>query len=613
MTERNQKRRLDPPVDESSDHVIGPPHAKVTIVEYGSYACPNCRAANEVISGIRDKFGDQMRYVFRHRPVPGNTLARRAAELVEHARDSESFWKAHMKLMTRSVQLMEEDLAEVAADLGLTATDAEDTKKADQLARENVDAGLASASHSGVNITPTFFINGRQYKGPWDQYSLNEAMLETLGYRVRVAAFDFIKWGPSAGALLLLALVTAVIVSNSAHNSIFEAFWKQDFGLTFGETSFSLSIQHWINDGLLTIFFLVVGLEIKREFTVGHLARLRSAILPIAAALGGMLVPALLYIAIVPDGIWSHGWGIPMATDTAFAVALIALMGRRVPLELRVFLTAAAIVDDIGAILVIAVFYSTDLQLGYLVGAAMTCAGLAVLNRGRIYKLTPYLLLGLVLWACFNASGVHATLAGIILAIFIPTRPPPNMHVLMAQANTIIAASSQYSGEFLRHGPSLPVLQALDTIYDRLESPAARLLRHAGARSSYLVLPLFALANGGVVLSTGIIDGREPLVLAILTGFVVGKPVGMVAASVLAVRAGIADKPEAYSWTQLVGAAALAGIGFTMSLFVAAQAFPSSNDLDAAKIAIFIASTVSAIIGVSLLWGAWFNSPTRQQ
>ena len=467
-----------------------------------------------------------------------------------------------------------------------------------------MDADVASARASGVMLTPTFFINGRRYDGPWDESSLADAMLGTLGHRVRSAALDFASWGPSAGVLLLLATVLAVALTNSALGPGFDAFWHQDFGLTLGDAGFRMSLQHWVNDGLLTIFFLVVGLEIKREFTVGHLASRRSAALPIAGAIGGMVVPAALYMAVLPQGPWAHGWGVPMATDTAFAVALIVMMGARVPIELRIFLTAAAIVDDIGAIIVVAVFYSGDLRLGYLAAAVAITGALALLNRSHVYSVSPYMGLGVALWVCVHAGGLHATLAGVVLALFIPTRPPPNLRALMIQANTIVAAEARRGDEVLRHGPSVPALRALDAIHDRLESPADRLLRHAGARSSYVVLPLFALANAGVAISTEVLGGHEPLMLAIMAGLVIGKPFGMLSASALAVRLGLALKPDEYSWRQLAGAGALAGIGFTMSLFIAGQAFPAAADFAAAKIAVFAASVLSSIIGVALLWGA---------
>jgi Na+:H+ antiporter, NhaA family len=593
---------LDSPVDESRDHVLGPAGARVTLVEYGSYACPYCRAANESIAAVRDRFGERMRYVFRQRPLTNSDLARRAAELAERA-DAGQFWKAHIALMTRSEALTEDDLVAVAADLRLDGQDAQAAEKA-RRAKERVEADEASARASGAMVTPTFFINSRRYDGPWDESSLSDAMLGTLGHRVRSAALDFVSWGPSAGVLLLITTLLALAFTNSPLGPAFEAFWQQDFGFTFGDSGFRMSLRHWINDGLLTIFFLVVGLEVKREFTVGRLANRRSAALPIAAAIGGMVVPAVLYLSIIPRGPWSMGWGVPMATDTAFAIALIAMMGSRVPIELRVFLTAAAIVDDIGAILVVAAFYSGALQFGYLaIGAAIVVA-LAFLNQSRVYRVLPYMALGVVLWACVHAGGLHATLAGVLLALFIPTRPPANLNALMTQADVILASETHHGGEVLRHGPSLPVLRALDDIHDRLESPADRLLRHAGARSSYLVLPVFALANAGVAITTEAWSGHHVMLLAIMAGLVIGKPLGLISASALAVWMRLGVKPDVYSWRQLSGAGALAGIGFTMSLFIAGQAFPTPADFAAAKIAVFSASVLSALIGVALLWGA---------
>ena len=611
MTQPVANNRLDRPVDEARDHVLGTPHAEITLVEYGSYACPYCRAANEQIAAVRDRFGERLCYVFRHRPLTGSDIARRAAELAEQAPDAQSFWEAHVKLMSRSPELSEDDLVAVARDLGLEPEAAEDG--AATQAKERVEADERSARASGVRMTPTFFVNGRRYDGPWDESSLSDAMLGRLGHRVRSAALNFASWGPSTGILLFIATLLAMILTNSPLGPAFHAFWQQEFGFSLGEAGFRMSLLHWINDGLLTIFFLVVGLEIKRELTTGHLANRRSAALPIAGAIGGMIVPALLYLFVIPDGAWSHGWGVPMATDTAFAVALIVMMGRRVPVELRIFLTAAAIVDDIGAIAVVAFFYSGDLHPVYFAGAALATAGLAILNRSHVYRVAPYVIVGILLWACVHASGLHATLAGVILALAIPTRPPANLRALTLQADTIIAAEALQGGEVLRHGPSLPALRALDAIHERIESPADRLLRHAADRSSYIVLPLFALANASVAITAGVWGGHRPLMLAIVLGLSLGKPVGMVAASALAVRLGVAVKPDAYSWRQLLGAGAMAGIGFTMSLFIAGQAFPDPADFAAAKIAVFVASILSAVVSVALLWNAVPSSETSTE
>jgi NhaA family Na+:H+ antiporter len=600
MSHAAATNRLDYPVDEARDHILGPIHAPITLVEYGSYDCPHCRAANERIAEVRDQFGDRLRYVFRHRPVPDSDIARRAAELIERNEDPQRFWEAHIKLMTRSQRLSEDDLVAVAADLGFDL----DSEAGIGRARERVEADLAGARASGVAFTPTFFINGRRYDGPWDESSFADAMLGSMGHRVRAAALDFASWAPSTGVLLLLTTILAVALTNSALGPAFTALWTRPFAFALGEGAFRMTLQHWINDGLLTVFFLVVGLEIKRELTVGHLASRRQAALPVAAAIGGMLVPALIYLAVIRDGPWAHGWGVPMGTDTAFAVALIVMMGARVPIELRIFLTAAAIVDDIGSIIVVALFYSGELHLAALLAAVGATAVLALFNHWGLYRALPYMIVGIALWACVHEGGLHATLAGVVLALFIPTRPPPNLHTLMIQAYAIINNESRHGGEVLRSGPSPDALRALDAIHDRIESPADRLLRHVEPWSSYFVLPLFAVANAGVVLSSDVLMGRGPLVLAIMGGLMLGKPVGLVAASLLAVRLGVAVKPAEYSWRQLIGAGALAGIGFTMSLFIAGQAFSDGGDFAAAKIAVFAASALSSTIGVAILWRA---------
>jgi NhaA family Na+:H+ antiporter len=306
---------------------------------------------------------------------------------------------------------------------------------------------------------------------------------------------------------------------------------------------------------------------------------------------------------VIPPGPLAAGWGMTIATDTAFAIALIVLLGDRVPVELRVFLTAAVIVDDLVAIAVLALFYSGEIELGYLAASVVVTGLLGALNRWGVYRALPYAVLGIVLWVCLHDAGLHATLAGVILAMVTPTRPPANLPALVAQAEMVMRAETgSAGGAVMRHGPSEPALRALDTIHDRIESPASKLLRSIEPWSSYAVLPVFALANAGVVWSLDIVEGHGGLMLAIILGLVLGKPIGIVFAAWLAVRLGIAVKPAEYTWRQLLGAGALAGIGFTMSLFIAGQAFPAEADFAAAKIAIFLASLIAGTLGVLILW-----------
>jgi NhaA family Na+:H+ antiporter len=596
-------RTLSVPVDDARDHVLGGPQADFTLLEYGSYACEHCHAAHEVITNLRDRFGDRMRYVYRHLPLTDRELATQAAEVAEYASQTTGrFWEVHDALMRTGPRFEEGELEQLASEFGLSPQDAWD-KAAAKVAHAKVREDALSGLRSGARMTPTFFINGRLYEGPWEEGALAEAMLGSMAHRVQTAAVDFARWAPSTGLLLLLGTVVALVLSNSPAGPAFASFWHAPLGFQLGTRSYVLPVLDWVNHGLLSAFFLVVGLEIKREFTVGRLASRRAAVLPLAAAFGGMTVPALIYLTVVGGGPLVSGWGLTIATDTAFAVALIVLLGDRVPVDLRVFLTAAVIVDDLVAIAVIALFYTTSLSLSYLAAAVLVTGLLVAINRWKVYRPLPYIVLGVLLWFCLHEAGLHATLAGVILALVAPTRPPANLNALLAQAQAVMQADNPHGGAApMRHGLSRPALNALNLIHDRIESPASKVLHTVEPWSSYAVLPIFALANAGLVWSTDIIEGHERLILAIVLGLVVGKPIGILVTSWLAVRLGIAAKPEAYSWRQLAGAGALAGIGFTMSLFIAGEAFPSESDFSAAKLAIFIASFMAGLLGVLILW-----------
>jgi NhaA family Na+:H+ antiporter len=598
-----RSHKLDRPVEIGRDHVLGNPDAVTTLVEYGSYTCPHCHAVHQIVARLRERFGDRMRYVFRQLPTAGRREdAERAAQFAEYAGEATGrFWPVHDALMRHVPTFEPHELEEIAARFGVS--DPETNEAAWQRAAARVEADHRSAERSGAVVTPTFFINGRRYEGAWDESELAEAMLGSLGHRLQAASLDFVRWGPSTGVLLVLASVIAVVLTNSGLGSAFTAIWRVPLELRLGDYALEHPLIDWINDGLLSIFFLVVGLEVKRELTVGRLATRQTALLPIAAAFGGMVVPAITYLLIIPAGPLTAGWGLTMTTDTAFAVALMVLLGDRVPVDLRVFLTAAVIMDDLVAIIVIALFYSGAMDLWYLGASAVLVGLLVLLNRSNIYRPLPYVVIGLVLWVCLEDAGLHATLAGVILAIATPARPPANLEALMTQAQLVIEAeTSDAAAGTMRHSPSAPALRALDAIHDRIESPTDRLLRTVEPWSSYLVLPIFALANAGVAWSTQIVLGHERMVLAIVLGLVLGKPVGIVLGSMAAVRLRIARKPSAYTWSQLSGAGVLAGIGFTMSLFIASQAFPVAADFDAAKIAIFVASLIAGSAGVLILW-----------
>lgn len=601
LTDSSRPKYLADEVDPERDHLIGAADARITIVEYGSYASYASAAAHEVVANLHTRFGDQMRYVFRHFPVPDNNTAREAALVSEYlALQSVNFWNFHNELMNKGQDLDDEGLRDIVKDFGFDLPQSEvDTLLAE--AKERIERDIKTGHRSGAFLAPTFFINGRRYEGPWDENSLADAMLQTPGHRLKRAAIDFVRWGPSSGAALMTMLIIAVVLANSPLGEEFEAFWQTNVGFQIGNGSFELPLIRWINDGLLTLFFLLVGLEIKREFTVGRLSTRRAAILPLAAAAGGIVFPALIYLVVVPPGNLSIGWGTTISTDTAFAIALIVFLGKRVPIELRVFLTASAIVDDLVAILIVALVYTSEIHFSYLIGAAVVTLMLMALNKWRFYKPLPYALLGVVLWFCLHDAGIHATLSGVILALLIPTRPPANLRALSVQAQIIMRTEAEFSQNFEHHGPSHRSLAMMDSIHDRIESPADKMLRSVEPISSYVVLPIFALANAGVMITTDVFEGSWQFMLAIILGLVVGKPMGVFVGAWLASALKIADKPSSYSWRQLLGAGAIQGIGFTMSIFIASEAF-EGDEFAAAKIAIFIASFAAAALGAMILW-----------
>lgn len=599
----NNSTRLMQPVSEEEDHIVGNPQAPITLVEYGSYFSSVCHVAHEVITNLRDQFGDQLRYVYRHLPLPDHDRAKKAAIMAEYAAaTTNNFWDVHDALMDRELK-GEVDIEKVAKDFNLPMPDTVDNAQL-EIAKRRVKEDIHGAQESGALLAPTFYINDRLYEGSWDESSLSEAMKGSTGYRVKTATLDFVRWAPSAGIALIVMVIIALVWANiDSFGLQFLNFWEKPFGFRVGEFSFDLPLIRWINDGLLSIFFLVVGLEVKREFTVGRLSKPRAAGLPLAGSFGGVIVPAFIYLMMVPFGPLSIGWGTTISTDTAFAIALIAFMGNRVPIELRVFLTVCAIVDDLISILVVAIFYTDEINTWYLVSAGVVTVILVIMNKWRIYRLVPYIILGLVLWFFLHEGGIHATLAGVILALFIPTRPPVNFKALNAQIQRIFKAETHFDAARLQeHGPSKRSITMLNTLHDRLESPASKVLHTLEPWSTYFVLPIFALANAGVIITMDVFQTDLQLMMAIFFGLVVGKPVGILLFSWLAVRLNIAEKPTSYNWRQLFGAGALAGIGFTMSLFIASEAFPISTHFAAAKIAIFIASIVAGILGAVILW-----------
>ena len=407
---------------------------------------------------------------------------------------------------------------------------------------------------------------------------------------------EFLRVEAAGSILLLLAAAAALVWANSPWASSYDALWHTHLTLDVGPLHLDESLQHWVNDALMVIFFFVVGLEIKYELVNGDLRDPRTAALPIVAAVGGMVVPAGIYLALNPPGSdGSAGWGIPMATDIAFAVGVLGVLGRRIPSAARLFLLTLAIVDDIGAILVIAVFYTSDLSLTWL-AIAVGLLGLMVVARMlRIWSLVVYAVLGVGVWFALLESGVHATLAGVAIGLLAPATPLLKEEVARDFAARALEDRNLDADELAR----------LRFLLQESVSVVERLISALHPVSAYVVLPIFALANAGVELGAIGKVFTEPVGVGIILGLVLGKPIGIYATSFLAVRLGIAKLPEGTSWPMVLGLGAVAGIGFTVSIFIAGLSFPGADLLtEEAKIAILLASLIAAVVGVALLLAA---------
>jgi len=426
---------------------------------------------------------------------------------------------------------------------------------------------------------------------------------------------EFMHAEASGGVVLIACAIAALVWANSPWADSYAALWGTK--ITIGPEGYAISetLLHWINDGLMAVFFFVVGLEMKREVLVGELASLRLAALPVAAALGGMVVPALIYVAINLGGEGAGGWGVPMATDIAFALGVLALLGSRAPASLKIFLTALAIVDDLGAVLVIALFYTAEVSWGWLgVGAAFLGA-LVVANRLHVRHPISYALLGLGLWVAFLESGVHATIAGVLLALTIPARTRMDSDGFLRRGREILDEFDRAGDEgphILTNGGQQAAVGELEAACERVQSPMQRLEHALHPWVAFGIVPLFALANAGVALGGGIDDAlTQPVTLGIVAGLVVGKQVGVILFAWGVVRLRLADLPEDVGWRHIYGAGLLAGIGFTMSLFIGSLAFGEGELLDAAKMGILAASLLAGAAGWLVLRLARPAAPPR--
>jgi NhaA family Na+:H+ antiporter len=418
---------------------------------------------------------------------------------------------------------------------------------------------------------------------------------------------EFAHTEASGGILLMISAVIALIWANSPWAESYTSIWATHLTVGVGDFLLDKPLVLWINDGLMAIFFFVVGLEIKREILAGELSSPRRAALPIAAAIGGMVVPAALYLAVAAGTEGARGWGIPMATDIAFALGILSLAGRSVPIGLKVFLTALAIVDDMGAVLVIALFYTESIATSYLVIAGVGILVLVIANVVGVRGAIVYALVGIVVWVAFLKSGVHATIAGVLLAMTIPSRTRIDEDEFLEGGRSLLDEfeSAGDAGDIEgRH----TAVHSLEETCERVQTPLHRLEYGLHPWVAFAIMPIFALANAGVALDAGVGEAlASPVFLGIVLGLVLGKQIGVMLFSWIVVRAGIAGLPEGVTWRQIYGAGWLAGVGFTMSLFVTGLAFSDPDLVSEAKMGILAASLVSGIVGYLLLRGK--NSP----
>ncbi len=412
----------------------------------------------------------------------------------------------------------------------------------------------------------------------------------------------FFRTETLGGVVLLAFGLGALIIANSPLAEAYNHLWEIPLMLKISDHQLSLTLHGWINDGLMAMFFLLVGLEIKRELLAGELSSARQAALPIACAIGGMVVPAGIYLIFNFGGIGSHGWGIPMATDIAFALGALNLIAPRAPIGAKVLLTALAIADDMGAVLVIALFYSEAIVWSALAGAAVTLLVLIGFNLIGVRHLWPYLLGGVALWLFVHDSGVHATIAGVALAFTIPTHARINAVEFSREASSLLDDFNRTeTGDLLvlTSKGQQEALFSLQRASKDVTAPVLRLEQALHNFSAFVVMPLFAFANAGVKIDLSV--QHLEIGLGVLTGLVFGKPLGIMMAALIAVKMGFARLPQAVSWRSLFGYACLAGIGFTMSLFVAMLAFADSALADAAKRGIIVGSLVAGVAGAVLL------------
>ena len=443
---------------------------------------------------------------------------------------------------------------------------------------------------------------------PLAEHGVNYAPWERTFARILTPFEEFIHRQTTSGMLLMGTTIVALLLANSFMAEAYLHFIHTPMSVRIGSWGISMSLHHWVNDGLMTLFFFVVGMELKREMLVGELADLRQAALPIIAAIGGMVIPALIYFAFNPGGDAARGWGIPMATDIAFAVGVLVLLASRVPKALITFLVALAIADDLGAVLVIALFYTQQLALDWLAGSGVLVLSLFVLNFAGIRRVLPYFVVGALLWYALLQSGVHATLAGVLCAFAIPARSKYDPALFSSRLTELVSrfdASHQQGSNIMTNEKLYAVVQTLEKSVRGVQTPLQQLEHVWHLPVAYLVIPIFALFNAGIPLQFGALGDalNHPVMLGVMLGLLLGKFIGITGACWLALHLGIAQLPSGTRFSQIAAVSVLGGIGFTMSIFIAELGFAAQPEyLLMAKTGVLLASLLAGTLGFVWLW-----------
>ncbi|MEL6485987.1 MAG: Na+/H+ antiporter NhaA [Pseudomonadota bacterium] len=571
------------------------------VIVFVDYTVTTGIEARHIVERAVEAFGPEVTLEYKFLVRSGSSESTRISALAAlAARDQGRLSEMHEALLDYGPINSEAEAVERAAALGLDL----DRFRRMLGVKDNyaeLELVAAMAAKAKVEAAPALLIDGARYEGPIDEFALREAIAASGPKPVSLAISGFFSWGASAAFALLAATIFALILVNVGYAEAYEHLRELSVGFDVGEGGYSLPLEVWVNDGLMAIFFLLIGLEIKREILYGELSDPKRAAMPIIGAIGGMLIPALIYAAINFGGEGAGGWGIPMATDIAFTLGLMALLGTGVPISLKVFISALAVADDLGAILVIALFYGHGFDLVYFLCAIGCVAALFAMNVRRIYLIAPYIVIGCLMWFFIHESGLHATLAGVITAAFIPSRPSGDLIGAASQSAIIFEREIEHTQHKEGRTPIRSnSLATLHQIVDRLQEPAYYLEHFLERWVNYLVLPLFAFVNTGILIAGSVFNLFDPVTLGIILGLCAGKPIGIVGLCWLASRTGLASLSDEISWGQLLGGASLAGVGFTMSLVVAGAAFEGPM-LEGAKLSILIASTVSATLGLVIL------------